>query len=753
MKAFTSSVSFLFLFLVSLNSTLLAQDQKIYWAKEGKIKRANLDGSNQEVLLEALFQSPQDIEFESGEAKLYWCDAEQGTVQRSNLDGSEFETLFQSESTDAYRMAVNGITRKIYWVDAYGYGIYEHLIDGGDGILIASVAKFGSNILDFEIHPSCDGTGCLFWIEQGYDESFDPYYSLIKMSLNNFEIQAIYSDSFPIADLSIDRYFNRIYFASVIGSWTAPSTTQIYSMEFDGSDLQVEFQLTGAISVIEVDGAVQKIYWLDSVGNVLRANFDGSGQEVILYGEQLLGSTNLVVDSANSKIYSVNPTQRKIKVSDIGGFTEDLLTTPIIDPETVAVDSSNRRMYWTDRVTRNIYRARLDGTEIQSIYVMPSNYYSDKLGWLVINPAESKLYWSEVRGYEDEFRLQKADLDGLNSTNLALIEASGITHYAGPFALDIHSGKIYWSFSKRPFEGAPYAEILRLNLDGSGAEVFRSIPLPSYGISYGVGIAVDPYEGWVYYENPVSPRRIERIRTDGSELEIILQVQAYFLMLDSSQKKIYWSNYEGVRRLDLGVGGTMQAIVDGEFPKSIALDQFPSIVSSQPPSCSIDARQLHHMENEAIRYGLTQLELQYSSPIPALSPIDFTLSQFGSNQLAPVIQSVQAVGENSVRLNFSHALQPGSWTCVTSNNGGGKVCLGYLPGDINADAQVNPSDILYLIDNLNGVVQPASPIWQTDINRSGSAEPSDILRLIDLLNGAGAFIPWNGASLPACPGS
>jgi hypothetical protein len=60
-------------------------------------------------------------------------------------------------------------------------------------------------------------------------------------------------------------------------------------------------------------------------------------------------------------------------------------------------------------------------------------------------------------------------------------------------------------------------------------------------------------------------------------------------------------------------------------------------------------------------------------------------------------------------------------------------------------------DILAIIDNLNGRIDPPLPMYQCDIDRSGKCLPADILRVIDLLNGAHCFYPWNGACLPEWP--
>ena len=74
--------------------------------------------------------------------------------------------------------------------------------------------------------------------------------------------------------------------------------------------------------------------------------------------------------------------------------------------------------------------------------------------------------------------------------------------------------------------------------------------------------------------------------------------------------------------------------------------------------------------------------------------------------------------------------------------------LGYLPADVNNDKLSNASDVLLLIDALNGVATPVPAPYQTDTDRSGATNANDVLRVIDLLNGAGVYDPWLGATLP-----
>ncbi|MCH8253637.1 MAG: hypothetical protein IID36_14415, partial [Planctomycetes bacterium] len=113
----------------------------------------------------------------------------------------------------------------------------------------------------------------------------------------------------------------------------------------------------------------------------------------------------------------------------------------------------------------------------------------------------------------------------------------------------------------------------------------------------------------------------------------------------------------------------------------------------------------------------------------------------------PSIASLTVEGQVAT-LELSDFISTGAWTVITHIDSETSTRIGYLPADVNNDKFSGANDLLYLIDVLNGVVDPTTPAYQTDIDRSGATNANDVLRAIDLLNGAGAFEEWLGASLP-----
>ena len=96
---------------------------KIYWTEQtgentGRVRRADLDGSNVELVKE-LNNVPQGIAVDPSNGKLYLTNS-RGKVQRFNLDGSNFEWNFIVNLSSPQGIAVDVAGRKIYWTEKTG---------------------------------------------------------------------------------------------------------------------------------------------------------------------------------------------------------------------------------------------------------------------------------------------------------------------------------------------------------------------------------------------------------------------------------------------------------------------------------------------------------------------------------------------------------------------------------------------------------------------------------------------------------
>ena len=171
------------------------------------------------------------------------------------------------------------------------------------------------------------------------------------------------------------------------------------------------------------------------------------------------------------------------------------------------------------------------------------------------------------------------------------------------------------------------------------------------------------------------------------------------------------------------------------------------IVSSNPPSGSIDARHTS-APNGSSPAGWDAVMLTFDGPTDSLVAGDFAVTS--TSGTTPTITGLIPAGSD-VTLQFDGFIPTEEWTQIEHLDSGTRVCLAYMPADVNGDRTAAPADILAVIDQINGVTVPPLELWQADTDRDGTVAPADILRVIDLLNGAGVYESWLNRSIGPSP--
>lgn len=90
---------------------------KLYWTNRGsKIRRADLDGSRIEDILDSGSGHIYTIALDLDNQKLYWHNASYDDVCRANLDGTQPETLVVGTSGKTDRIAIDVGRQRLYWM-------------------------------------------------------------------------------------------------------------------------------------------------------------------------------------------------------------------------------------------------------------------------------------------------------------------------------------------------------------------------------------------------------------------------------------------------------------------------------------------------------------------------------------------------------------------------------------------------------------------------------------------------------------
>jgi len=119
---------------------------KIYWsssdgyvAGNGKIRRANLDGTAVEDLVTGMIY-PYAIALDMATGKMFWIRQEVNSIWRANLDGSNAESLIPlGANSYAFCLATDTARAHLYWTDPGNGVIGRANLDGTDSHPIAAL--------------------------------------------------------------------------------------------------------------------------------------------------------------------------------------------------------------------------------------------------------------------------------------------------------------------------------------------------------------------------------------------------------------------------------------------------------------------------------------------------------------------------------------------------------------------------------------------------------------------------------------
>ena len=271
--------------------------QYIYWTEwgSGKIRRANLDGSNVVDIVDTGY-FPVGIAIDLSGGKLYWTDKTSNNhsdpnatnrVARANLDGTNIEVLFsESNTADSiftyFQIVLDSTEGKIYWSKAIATPVEEGAIlradlDGSNVEEIitglgrpADVRFVGPRGLTLDL-----SIGKLYWGHCGTGK-------IQRANLDGSNVEDIITGQVCVQDVEFDVSGETIYWADYGEVYGKGS---IHRANLDGSNAE---ELASGYSnphTIVFDSFTNKIYWTShGDGSIYRANHDGSNIERIISG-------------------------------------------------------------------------------------------------------------------------------------------------------------------------------------------------------------------------------------------------------------------------------------------------------------------------------------------------------------------------------------------------------------------------------------------------------------------------------------
>ena len=689
------------------------KEGKIYWTdmSAGDIQRANLDGSNVEVILEGGIRGPESIALDVAAGKMYWTDwnGDTGKIQRSDLDGSNSETLVVGLSRPG-EIALDLVAGKMYYTDSsftalrfsdnfFSARIMRADLDGSNAETVLSIMELVDDVSVpfWDILPPYQdialdlSKGKMYWAGGS---------GIGRANLDGSNVETILERWFKLRgpeSIALDVAAGKMYWTE----WGQEGRTRgymrsgpnddgignptygIHRANLDGSNIEtlaifpdapeptdgkLRWNVPGPTS-ITLDVTDSKLYWTDSSHAIYRANLDGSNAEPFFTGGE--NPWGIALDISGNKIYWTEHEAQKVQRADLDGTNvEVLLTSKSTIPVGLALDGAENKMYWTDQGTNMIRRADLDGANIEDLV----KALRTPVG-LALDVAGGKMYWTN----SDTSVIQRADLDGSNVENLLTVpDIRDISPHReigmGGIALDVIGGKMYWTdWQTVETEGwfSSQYEIRRANLDGTNVEVLRRNGLNSTtnDLPRRAGIALDLIGGkmyWTHESESMSNTDFDQItflcrsNLDGSDVEgfELYMGTSDIIAVDAVRGKLYWSYREKYKYWRFGWSVIHQSNLYGN-------NQEPLVGSGwNIGSIALDIPQpaptLVSTHNTALP-TTSRLEPNYPNPFNSTTQISYHLATPGpvrldiynilGQQVHTLVDQVQAAGFYQVPWN------------------------------------------------------------------------------------------------------
>ena len=544
--------------LLSLCSALLAQDpinpetsSKLYWTDSSGIHRSNLDGSSvEEGLITADRRRPTTMALDAPSRRIYWASPAQwpGDFQiwSSDFDGSNLELLAQvvGPHWDFPSIIIDSVNHRMYLgiresrqqrggifaldlqrheglpyivellqgsqvpysVDDLAVDPTEsqvYFLDSWDGNLY--VAPFLDGIAEY--YDSYIDSSSFFdslsseWIHTSFDTFWKPYAPrrLIESRLLAFA-------------LDLENNPPKVYWIEIEQAGDNSYTYAVRRADLDGSNIELVLpDVPHGPAELSVEKG--RLYWLDSLGGIMRARLDGSDVEPVQESVEALH-----FDVYDGKVFWTDRNGRVRRSRADGSGLVDLFAPTVRYPNSLAVNSSNGRLYWTDSLVGAIRSANLDGSSSQ---VLLSNLAAPR----AIFSTRDRLFWVVDDRITGSRTVQSSALDGSDVGNV--LEG----RYPGDLVVDEVRSKLYWT---RELCSELGDNILSANLDGSGLDSLSGGGCPNH-------ISLNELTGRVFWTEGQAVWMADFAESTYMEVFSSIEGEAEAIAIDGSGGLVYWT--------------------------------------------------------------------------------------------------------------------------------------------------------------------------------------------------------------------
>lgn len=429
-----------------------------------------VDGSNRKVIVKTTSDAPRELAVNPIKRLLYWIDYGQyPRIGKAYLDGSNWTPVVTSGISNPRDLTVDMLTHDVYWVDSKLDMIQKISYSGGNRQVIRRNLP---NPMGIAIH-----LGDVYWV----DRNLQSVFKASKLPGNTTQPQRIRTNLEKLRDISIYDINNQPTDESnpCLRLGNGGCDQLCFSFPPDAASIgntpRLSFQCDCATGLLSSDNRkcdiVNEFIVFATRTEIRAINLDPRSTNVPFKAVSNL--TNVVgidFDFADNKLFftQIRP-WAKIAVTNAQQPSSDNLNTVIskgINPEGIAYDWTQKKVYWTDSSNNSIYAMNLDGSELVMIARV------ERPRAIVLDPCNGTLYYTDWGRFGTNGKIFRTTMAG--SLKRAIIDRdlsqpSGLT-------IDYDERMLYWTDAVRE-------KIERSTLDGKNREVLVAATIYPFAIT------------------------------------------------------------------------------------------------------------------------------------------------------------------------------------------------------------------------------------------------------------------------------
>ncbi|XP_074659791.1 low-density lipoprotein receptor-related protein 6-like [Tubulanus polymorphus] len=399
--------------------------RNLYWTDTGtdRIEVARLNGTSRKVLISDDLKEPRAITLDPVAGLMYWTDwGDAPKIERANLDGSNRQMLVNTSLGWPNGLAIDFDLRRIYWGDAKE-----------DKIEMSNMDGTGRNVLVNKQLPHIFGFSLLgnyiYWTDW-QRRSIERVNKLTGVGREVIIDQL--PDLMGLKAVTVNKAVGTNKCASENGG-----CSHLCLNRADPSGPVCACPMGLELLANQKTCIVPEAFLLFSQrSDIRRISLETNHNDVVIPLARVKDAMALDFDIDDNRIYWTDLQLKSISRAFINGSAlETVIQFGLEFPEGMAVDWVAHNLYWADMSTKRIEVARLDGS---SRRVIIWRDLEDPRS-LALDPPQGHMYWTDW--CDDKSKIERAALDG--SHRVVLIEIIG--GKAIGLTIDYSERRIYWA--------------------------------------------------------------------------------------------------------------------------------------------------------------------------------------------------------------------------------------------------------------------------------------------------------------------